>query len=118
MSGTEHDYVPPHVTTGKTVPPEVARYLDGTGLLAKTQALRLSTVDAAGWPHGALLSAGDMVVVPPGRIRFGLFPQSTMTANLVRDGRLTLTLSLDGGMWELRMRARPLAHPPSDISDF
>jgi hypothetical protein len=33
----------------------VARYLDGTGLLA-TQALRLSTVDAAGWPHAALLS--------------------------------------------------------------
>jgi hypothetical protein len=47
--------VPPHVTTGKTVPPEVARYLDGTGLLA-AQALRLSTVDAAGWPHAALLS--------------------------------------------------------------
>jgi hypothetical protein len=63
-------------------------------------------------------SAADMVVVPPGRIRFALFPQSTMTANLVRDGRLTLTLSLDGGMWELRMRARPLAHPSSDISDF
>jgi hypothetical protein len=33
----------------------VARYLDGTGLLA-AQALRLSTVDAAGWPHAALLS--------------------------------------------------------------
>jgi hypothetical protein len=114
MSGTEDAYIPPHVTTGKTVPPEVARYLDGTDLLAKTQALRLSTVDAAGWPHAALLSAGDMVIVAPGRIRFALFPQSTMTANLVRDGRLTLTLSLDGGMWELRMRARPLAHPPSD----
>ncbi len=85
MSGTEDAYIPPHVTTGKTVPPEVARYLDGTDLLAKTQALRLSTVDAAGWPHAALLSAGDMVNVPPGRIRFALFPQSTMTANLVRE---------------------------------
>ena len=56
MSGTEDAYIPPHVTTAKTVPPEVARYLDGTDLLAKTQALRLSTVDAAGWPHAALLS--------------------------------------------------------------
>jgi hypothetical protein len=31
-------------------------------------------------------------------------------ANLARDGRLTLTLSLDGGMCELRLRARRLAH--------
>ena len=55
---------------------EVARYLDGTELLTKTQALRLSTVDADGWPHAALLSAGDMVMMPSGRIRFAIFPQS------------------------------------------
>jgi hypothetical protein len=37
-----------------------------------------------------------------------LFPQSATTANLARDGRLTLTLSLDGGMCEVRLRARRL----------
>jgi hypothetical protein len=115
MSEAEHAYTPPHVAAAKTIPAEVAHYLDGTDLLAKTQALRLSTVDAAGWPHAALLSAGDMVVLPPERIRFGIFPQSATAANLARDGRLTVTLSLDGGMCELRLRAHRLAHSSPDV---
>jgi hypothetical protein len=115
MSEAEHIYTPPPVTAANAVPAEVARYLDGTDLLAKTQALRLSTIDAAGWPHAALLSAGDMVALPSGRIRFVLFPQSTTTANLARDGRISLTLALDGGMCELRMHARRLAHSSTDV---
>jgi Pyridoxamine 5'-phosphate oxidase len=114
MSEAEHVYAPP-VTAANAVPAEVARYLDGTDLLAKTQALRLSTIDAAGWPHAALLSAGDMVALPSGRVRFVLFPQSATTANLARDGRVSLTLALDGGMCELRMRARRLAHSSPDV---
>jgi hypothetical protein len=110
-----HVYVPPQPAATKVVPPEVAHYLDGTDLQAKTQALRLSTVDAAGWPHAALLSAGDMLVLPSGRIRFVIFPESTTTANLARDGRLTLTIALDGSMYELRLRARRLAHPARDV---
>jgi hypothetical protein len=115
MSEAAHDYMPPHATAAKAIPAQVARYLDGTDLLAKTQALRLSTVDAAGWPHAALLSAGDMLVLPSERIRFVIFPQSATAANLTRDGRLTLTLSLDGGMLELRLRARRLVHSSPDV---
>src|ERR1044071_600594 len=103
MSEAEHVYTPP-VTVSNTVPAEVARYLDGTDLLTKTQALRLSTIDAEGWPHAALLSAGDMLVLPSERIRFALFSQSATTTNLARDGRISLTLALGGGMCELRMR--------------
>jgi hypothetical protein len=115
MREAEHTYEPlPHVAT-QTVPIAVAGYLDGADLSKKTQALRLSTIDAAGWPHAALLSAGDMVALPSGRIRFALFPQSTTTENLARDGRLTLTLSLDGGMCELRLRARRLANSSPDV---
>jgi Pyridoxamine 5'-phosphate oxidase len=115
MSTTEHAYIPPRTTATKTAPAEVARYLDGTDLSAKTQALRLSTVDTEGWPHAALLSAGDMIVTSSGRIRFGIFPQSATAANLARDGRLTLTLALDGGLWELQLRARPLARSTRDV---
>lgn len=115
MSEAEHIYTPPPVAAANAVPAEVARYLDGTDLLAKTQALRLSTVDAAGWPHAALLSAGDVIALPSGRIRLVLFPQSTTTANLARDGRISLTLALDGGMCELRMHARQLAHSSPDV---
>jgi Pyridoxamine 5'-phosphate oxidase len=84
----------------------VLSFLNGEELLSKTQALRLSTVDAEGWPHAALLSAGDTLALPNGRIRFAIFANSGTAANLVRDGRLTLSLSLDGGMCELRLRAR------------
>jgi Pyridoxamine 5'-phosphate oxidase len=115
MNEAEHTYVPPSVTGKNAVPAEVAHYLDGSDLLAKKQALRLSTVDAAGWPHASLLSAGDMVVLPSGLIRFAIFPESATAANLMRDGRLTLTLALDGGMWELRLRTRQLAHSMPEV---
>jgi hypothetical protein len=53
--------------------------------------------------------------VANGHIRFVVFPQSGTVANLVRDGRLTLTLSLDGGMCELRMRARRLNQSSKEV---
>ena len=113
MNEAEHAYAAP--TTSRRIPDGVADYLDGTGLLSKTQALRLATVDADGWPHAALLSAGDVVVMPSGRIRFALFPQSNMTSNVEREGRLTISLSLDGGMYELRLRSRRLPNQNSDV---
>ena len=115
MSNAAHAYTPAEKTGSTALPEQVLRYLDGSDLIAKTQALRISTVDAEGWPHASLLSAGDMLALPSGRIRFVVFPQSTTTANLKRDGRVTVTLSLDGGMCELRMRCHPLVHAPSDV---
>jgi hypothetical protein len=109
----EHSYTGP--TTTREIPDGVKRYLDGDDLLAKTQALRLSTVNSDGWPHAALLSAGDMVMMPSGRIRLALFPNSTVTSNLDRDGRLSVSLSLDGGICELRLRARRLTHSVADM---
>jgi hypothetical protein len=114
MSDAAHTYVRPDTARTTTLPAQVAGYLDGTDLLAKTQALRISTVDAEGWPHASLLSAGDMLAMPSGRIRFVVFAQSTTTANLARDNRVAITLSLDGGMCELRMRCRRLAHASPD----
>ena len=70
MTEAEHTYTPPRradrIPTG-------AAYLDGTDLLSKTQALRLSTVDADGWPHASLLSAGDMLCRRAGSA--SLFPR-------------------------------------------
>jgi len=109
----EHSYTGP--TTSREIPDGVKRYLDGDDLLAKTQALRLSTVSSDGWPHAALLSAGDMVIMPSGTIRLALFPDSTASSNLDRDGRLSVSLSLDGGICELRLRARRLQHAATDV---
>jgi hypothetical protein len=120
MSDTTHVYVRPDAASSTVLPPQLAKYLDGTDLLAKTQALRLSTVDAEGWPHASLLSAGDMLAMPPGRIRFLVFAESTTTANITRDNRVTMTLSLDGGMCELRMKCRRLAQlsPATPLACF
>ena len=85
MKEAEHTYTGP--TTSREIPDGVARYLDGTELLTKTQALRLSTVDSDGWPHAALLSAGDMVMMPDGHIRFALFPKSTVWPGLMQRKR-------------------------------
>jgi hypothetical protein len=107
MTHTEHVYSPPRTLPASDLPAGVRSFLNGEDLLSKTQALRLSTVDAEGWPHAALLSAGDVLALPDGRIRFAIFANSGTAANLVRDGRLTLSLALEGGMCELRLRARP-----------
>ena len=113
MKEAEHSNKGP--TTRLENPYCEALYHDGTELQTKTQAMRLSTVDADGWPHAALLSAGDMVIMPSGKIRFVLFPKSTLTSNLDREGRLTIALSLDGGICELRLRSRRLAHATPDV---
>jgi hypothetical protein len=104
--------------TSRQLPPALQQYLDGTGLLGKTQALRLATVDAAGWPHAALLSAGDALAVSAQKLRFALFARSQTAANLARDGRLVLTLALDRGLCELRLHARRLAADDGPLALF
>ena len=106
MSSAEKVYAPPRVLSGNDIPAGVMNYLNDEDLLSKTQALRLSTVDPDGWPKAALLSAGDVPALPNGRLRFAIFANSGTAANLIQDERLTRSMSLDGGMCSLRMRAR------------
>ena len=114
MSRVEHRYTPPR-SAGAELPPDVASYLDGTNLIAKTQAIRLSTLNPSGWPHATLLSAGDMLATSANTIRFVVFPDSGTTQNLERDPRVTLTLALDGGMWELLMHTRQLTPTSAEV---
>ena len=116
MSDADNMYTPPQVLSRNDIPAGVQNYLNGEDLLSKTQALRLSTVDADGWPKAALLTAGDVLALPDGRIRFAIFAASGTTANLVRDGRLTLSMALDGGMCSLRLRARKCGQDMPELS--
>jgi len=108
----------PHGGGANQLPEALGRYLDGTDLLRKTQALRLATVDANGWPHAALLSAGEMLALPPQHLRFALLAQSTSAANLLRDPRSTLSVALDHGICELRLQARRLANDDGPLALF
>ena len=106
MNMKDHVYTPPQVSSSAEIPTSVKNLLNGEDLLDKQQALRVSTVNADGWPNAALLSAGDMLVMPNGRLRFVIWPNSGTAANLMRDGRVTFSLGLDGGICEMRMLAR------------
>lgn len=94
------------------LPSIIAGFLDGTDLRTRAgQAFRLSTVDAEGWPHGAQVSVGEVLATGPGTLHLCLWPGSGSTANLRRDGRATLSMALDGALWEIRLHAAA-ATPP------
>jgi hypothetical protein len=116
MSTAENVYAPPRVLSANDIPAGVMNYLNGEDLLSKTQALRLTTVDADGWPKAALLSPGDILALPNGRLRFAIFAGSGTAANLERDGRLTLSMALDRGMCSLRMRVRKCSQAMPELS--
>ena len=114
MSEAEHVYTPPQAAAAGATPDEVKHFLDGSICRQNTSFAavnrRRGRLAAA-----SLLSAGDVIMLPSGRVRFVVFPQSKTTANLVRDGRVTMTLALDGGMCELKMRTRRLAGSSADV---
>jgi len=105
MNNADKVYTAPRVLSANDIPTGVLTYLNGENLLSKTQALRLSTVDSDGWPKAAFLTPGDILALPNGSFRFAIFANSGTAANLVRDGRLPLSMALDRGMCSLRMRA-------------
>lgn len=92
------------------LPDAIVRDFDGEHLEARlSDAIRLSTVSEDGWPHAAQLSAGEILAVNASTLLIAVWPQSSTTRNLSRDGRLTLSLVHDGALLEIRARARALA---------
>lgn len=65
-------------------PPGLLGVLDGRDLADKIGVTpQLVTVDDDGWPHIALLSAGEVVLERPDGARLALWPDSTTSANLI-----------------------------------
>jgi hypothetical protein len=104
MSSGNHRYKPALVISPADISTGVESFFNGEDLLSKMQAIPLSTVDADGWSRVSLLSVGEIVFRPNEGFRFCVFQQSHTAANLVRDGRATLSMALDGGIWEVRLR--------------
>jgi hypothetical protein len=69
-------------------------------------AYTLVTVDAEGWPHAALLSAGELWTPTSGRICASLWPSSGTTENLTRAGRGLLEIGGETGLVDIRLSAR------------
>lgn len=52
--------------------------------------IQIVTVDEAGWPHPALLSYFEVVAIDRRNIRLATYTDSTTTANMRRNGKLTV----------------------------
>src|SRR6266571_920588 len=94
-------------STGSVMPPDLVARLSGGALESvASKVIQIVTVDAAGWPHPALLSYFEVVAKDPGRVRLATYGSSTTSANLRRAGRLThLVMS--------KWAARTLVHETS-----
>jgi hypothetical protein len=64
MSDANDIYHPPQHISNTALRDELVDFLDGENLDSRiSQAIGLSTVDERGWPHAAMLSAGDMTAL-------------------------------------------------------
>ncbi len=103
--------------------PETLRgLLDGTDLAAKAgETFLLSTISEEGWPHLALLSVGEVYAPGSREIRLALWPDSTITGNLTRNGRASLTLVSGGAAYHVRLastRGPDLVLRPVPLAGF
>ena len=106
MSDSDQIYQPPRRIATSFMPEEILDFLNGDDLDRKlSQAIRISTVSEEGWPHAAMLSAGEMLALDASEVAMLLYEGSNTSRNLARDGRLTLTLKLEHGLCEMRLCA-------------
>jgi hypothetical protein len=103
---SDHFYQPPRQTATALMPDDILDFLNGRDLHRKlSEAIRISTVSEQGWPHAAMLSAGEVLALDSSEVAILVYENSNTSKNLARDGRLTLTLPLDRGLCEMRLRA-------------
>jgi len=95
---------------GQELPPQLLEQLSGRDLRSRFgRVIPAVTVDAAGFPHPALLSFGEVVALDARRIGLATYADSTTTNNMRRNGRLTLLLVEAEGTYYIKgtVRERP-----------
>jgi hypothetical protein len=91
---------------GNELPATLLSLLDGSDLPARIgKAILITTVDAQGWAHPALLSYGEVVAIDARTLRLATYGGSRTTSNLRRSGRLTLCLIEAGMAYYVKTRA-------------
>jgi hypothetical protein len=98
-----------------SLPEALLSRLDGRDLAGQAgETFVLSTVGERGWPHLAMLSAGELLAVSARNLRLALHAGSGTSANLTRTGQGTLMAVAEGGAITVRLRARPLGNHSVD----
>jgi hypothetical protein len=92
---------------GKALPVNLMDLLAGHDL-ARREGLTLLLVTTAldGWPHVAMLSAGEVLATGPGEVRLALWPGGGTTGNLAHSGRSLLMIVAGAASYYVRLAAR------------
>jgi hypothetical protein len=98
----------------------LVRLAAGRPLPGRDVAVPVCSVDAAGWPHPALLSYEEIEALGPSSLRVRVYAGSSTAANLRREGHLTLLFIDESGVFYVKARARQEAQTvvPSDLDAF
>jgi hypothetical protein len=73
---------------------------------AEGVAILVLTVRDDGWPHQAMVSAGELVLMDDRRLALALWPTSTSAANATANGQVTLAAVIGPTSYTVRARAR------------
>ena len=90
---------------GPRVPDPVRRRLEDDPAHQVGLTILVLTLADERWPHLAMVSVGELVVVGADRLALALWPASTSAANLARSRQATLALVTDGRAFSLRCRS-------------
>src|SRR5438552_16865724 len=89
---------------GDQLPDALSQLLDGSDLASREGlTFLLLTTDAAGWPHMAMLSVGELVAMDQRTLRARLWQNSSKSNNLTRAGRAMLTFIAIGKCYYVLM---------------
>lgn len=94
---------------GSSLPTELAVLIDGRDLPGRVgETFLLLTAGEDGWPHVAMLSAGEVLAPHPSEVRLALWPASRTTGNVQRSGRALLMAVVPPATYYVRLDCRPL----------
>lgn len=100
---------------GSALPAELASALDGRRLADRVgDTYLLLTTSDAGWPHVAMLSAGEVLAVGESELRLGLWPGTRSAENLARHRRALLMAVQPPATYYVRLRVRALGEVPAE----
>ncbi len=96
-------------TQNHALSPEIVEFLNGQSLQDKQhEAMLLLTVSEEGWPHAAMLSAGEVLATGSAELRIALWTGTQTSANLKRTQQATLVMIHQGRAIYIRLACESL----------
>ncbi len=103
---------------GATLPEDLLEFLSSTEPGEKfKQVILFSTTDEDGWPRHGLLSAREVLAKDSKRLLLLLYSNSHSSANLQREGKISIVLVNPNMSYYVFCKARPLSPLPDAPSE-